>query len=376
MRKLIVITSVVLLLILSGCSSPAGNNNQVNNVVPDTPSRQEILYSAKEITITEKIDTSASATAFSVPLGEGLEIGSYTCVDDRLYFAAVKVIDMAEMYPTEGLYCYDTTAAKLTKIRSFDGNVYINELFADGDRLFYVEYLPEPRKIVMTDLLSGHEETIAESNAEGGSFVLYYNSGILVWYSAEGSELSLNYYDTASGDKGVIADHLTAYSAYERPYITDGLVPYVKDGDNCRIITAYGLREKKDIYSFKISKDITACGIKTGKDKVFFRDGYVHDSRKYLIDVSTGEFTSFALKDGSISVNTYGEFLSGDHIIAMSASSKSAVSIDLKDMSYSITGLQAASSDQRGEFPVYDSKGRLITLFGTLNTFYIVDLMK
>ena len=66
MRKLVVITAILLLLILSGCSSPAGNNNQVNNVVPDTPSRQEILYSAKEITITEKIDTSASATAFSM----------------------------------------------------------------------------------------------------------------------------------------------------------------------------------------------------------------------------------------------------------------------------------------------------------------------
>ena len=351
---------LVLLILLVSCGvDPPGNTNNTET--------SDILRDPAEVTLT---DTAAdrSVDRYTVSLPENTNVGEVAYCDGSIYFTTLLTGSGKQYDPSVALYRYDPESDKVEELYSFDEDQCVSELFVIGDDIFFEVNVPGPVKIVRYNTVSEKIDTIAEYQS-GGDPILYSCGQYLLWYEHQ-SSLKIFAYDTIKGTTEVIAGGLSAYNAYSRPYVSDGILAYVTEEADCRVIHVYDVAEHKEITSKKVDRSILVARPQANREYIVFTGGYERSSPVYVYSMRSDRF--MVLKDNRLLGAGFVR-LAGSFVLLRSESGKKMIAVGMEHDSFSEVEVLATGDEMSiGYFDV-SSDGTVFTCISGINSLVTIS---
>lgn len=288
-------------LMLGGCGKQAGGG-LLNEEPVDLSSAAEITIDQDAAETDGLFQEAASIDedAIAIDPGEGkhanVDFGAAN--EDASFYLASYSEDMAQYSYFNQIYRHDLGTGEDSLFYETDDAIWVNELAATKDALFWVEYLPEGDKIsyhVMRLALDGDAaECIATLSDDKGEPCLEASDRYVTWYDYknDGSDAKISIYDDEKQEFLSMEDDMMLAAPYGRLEIVDnGITYFSEDEEGNLYVNRYDIGTK--------GKDVLLLGSMDDYDKLaecFSDSEYLGWYEEY----SWGPYYLYHMDDGKL----------------------------------------------------------------------------
>ena len=299
--------TLVLCLVLSYFAGCQAHHGSIADEETLTKKTLEVRIASEDI----------SVKAADPELEKGESLNCLACFGDHIYYLAEhEVITddaqfFADYYRIGSVDVETGKSTYLVKLEDKEG-LFINELVAFENKLFYQVIKKDKRYIECCSLENGHRHVVFETDREGIS-IFSGDGTYLVWYD-QADDMSVLYALDANDEKiRKIADNVFYRGAYTRPFISEGIVSWV---DNDNQIVVFDLAKNEELFRTKNLEEFGEIQrLKANTEYVVFTSSYDYDAKMFALRYQSNEV--YELKHDE-NVSRFDYLLLGDRAVLVS----------------------------------------------------------
>jgi len=247
------------LILLTGCGDKRESKEEMIVKIDENMANELEL-------VLEIQDGESEYSGFSTYYSSGSVLGEKTLNSKYGFFEREYMEEGAQFGYKSEIYSVNLENQEVNLL--YENNVSIlNEMVANEDYLFWVEYYPENDemmfRIVQFELETAKEQYIITGNTtDKADPCLSISNQYLTWFDSDHKgNATLVCYDIEKGQiRQSESVNCKLFNVYSRPYIVNGAVTFFKTDNNDLRICRYSLDKNKDIFNIIIeSEDVVAC---------------------------------------------------------------------------------------------------------------------
>lgn len=231
-------------------------------------------------------------------LGDNCSLGCMTSAGQYIYYEACEIDVQTSNYLKTTIYRLniDTRLSEpLFEIENNGRPFFTNELCCVNDILFWVYRDTNALKIDYYNISTAQQDTLKEYPATTIDLILSGDNRFLSWFLPCESGISLYCFDTYLQTDICLSDRATPDSPYTHAYINNGIIAYLENVPDGRLLVIYNLLEKKEEYSCILPEDFLLTRLQANSDFAICTDGYSRDSAVFLLNREKQKFEKITL---------------------------------------------------------------------------------
>lgn len=262
------------------------------------------------------------------------DLGCVTAFDGCIYYEMCHIDPVTTNYLScsiNKLNIVSTVSEPIVHIEN-GAPFYTNELVFVGGSLFWVYRDNDKLSIDYYTLSTGEQGTIKEYPISTPDLILSGDTRFLTWYVPCETGINLYCFDTQTGNIVSLTKNAAADSPYTRAYVNDGIIAFLENHNDGRLLVIYDSINQKRIYTCLLSEEFILTRLQANNNHVICTEGYSRESPLFLLDSNEGEFAKITLEEDDY--NIFSCHLYGDYIMVNSGLSKKLFLFSLKNNVY------------------------------------------
>jgi hypothetical protein len=261
-------------------------------------------------------------------------LGCITASNECIYYELCHVNSETTNYLSCSINKLDLVSATSEPVVYIENNksFYTNELVVIGDSLFWVYRDSDKLRIDYYILSTGEQGTIKEYPVSTPDLILSGDTRFLTWYVPYENGIYLFCFDTKNKNIENLTKIAAADSPYTRAYVNNGIVAFLENHEDGRLLVIYDLISQKRIYTCLLSDEFILTRLQANADHAICTEGYSRNSPLFLLDSNKQEFIAVALDKEDYSI--FSCHLYDNYIIVNTGLSKKLILFSLNDGVY------------------------------------------
>lgn len=338
MRYIIRVISLILSLVicfsyLCACSQ----SGPIESIVPVQSSANDIIETQKLTFISAPSNLNDYCLKI-IDLKDALEnngdLGCITASDGCIYYELYHIDPETNNYLSCSINKFDIISKTYENIvnTESDDPFYTNELVCVGDSLFWVYRDSNKLSIEYYTLSTGEQGTIKEYPVSTPDLILSGDTRFLTWYVPYETGINLFCYDSQTKNIVNLTQTAATDSPYTRAYVNDGIVAFLENHEDGRLLVVYDLVNQKQIYTCLLSDEFILTRLQANANHVICTEGYSRESPLFLLNSDKRKFEKVALAEEDY--NIFSCHLYNDFIVVNSGLSEKLYLFSLNDGVY------------------------------------------
>ena len=282
----------------------------------------------------EKPDYQLNEIDLSAIVEDGMGLGCLTAAGQYIYYELSHIDSITGNYIDSTIHQLDTVTGAseaVTSIKS-DELFFSNELICVGEYLFWVYRDSDDLNINYFHLKTKEHGVLSTYSTSMPDLILSGDNQFLTWYVPNDQGISLFCYDTLSDEIVCLTNSAATDSPYTRAYVNNGVVSYLENRDDSRLMIAYDLAKQQELFSCPLSKDFILTRLQANTEYAICTEGYTRDAPLFLLNQTKDEFERITVDGCTFSV--FSCHLFDKFIIINSNSTKNILLLSISDGSY------------------------------------------
>ncbi|WP_178137484.1 hypothetical protein [Tepidibacter thalassicus] len=237
------------------------------------------------------------------------EIGDQTVYGNQVYYTVLYMKDMSNFAEKVDIYKYNVDNGDcdlLYEDNNLDSDIYINELRANENYLFWEKFTPQNDWSLNKFNLNNNKIEVIRTSKDTNSKILpsiEVTNKHLTWYEYVNKKPRLIIYSIKENKIKIIDKNIYLESPYDRAYIRDNKLTYITSNNKNKYINIYDLNKNRNKI-LSMPKNIKIKNILSNNNFTIWHEDYgisnvyVYDHRikeLYLINSKNNGHNVFAI---------------------------------------------------------------------------------
>lgn len=328
---------IILFLLLTMC---LGNLCGCLQTEPMVQSQTHTVESIGESALVLNFDQSGlSQTALqTIDINENIigdnSLGCLAAANGQIYYELCQIDPATANYLSCSINKIDISSGSSEAVVLIESSepFFTNELICVNSSLFWVYRDSQKLSIDYYILSTGERGTLEEYSISTPDPILSGDDRFLTWYIPSENGINLFCYDTQKKEVINLTENAAADSPYTRAYVSDGIIAYLENSQDGRLLVTYDLISHEALYTGLLSEDFILTRLQANDNYTICTEGYSRETPIYLLNKDGLKFETVTLDGEEYSI--FSCHLYDNYIIINSNLSKELLLLSLNDGTY------------------------------------------